>query len=117
MREAQFLKQNAEKWKQYELELGQPADPDLYAERFIELTDDLGYAKTFYPESKTTKYLNGLASRFHQKIYKNKRERSSRIVDFWKYELPYIFLEYRRLLLYAFLFFATFTFLGALSAK
>ncbi len=49
MREAQFLKQNAEKWKVYEAEIKQHQHPDLLADRFIELTDDLSYAKTFYP--------------------------------------------------------------------
>lgn len=117
MREAQFLKENADKWKQYELEVDRTADPDVYAERFIEITDDFAFAKTFFPESKTTKYLNGLAGRFHQKIYKNKKERSSRLIDFWRYELPFIFFQYQRILLYAFLIFMVFTFVGVLSAK
>ncbi|MBC8034241.1 MAG: stage II sporulation protein M [Chitinophagaceae bacterium] len=116
MREAQFLKQNAEKWKQYEQEALKPESPDTFADRFIELTDDLAYSKTFYPNSNTTKYLNGLASRFHQKIYRNKKERSSRIISFWQYELPWIFKQYHRQLLYAFLFFIVACFLGALSA-
>ena len=75
MREAQFLKQNAEKWKRYEQELQLQQDPDVFADRFIELTDDLAYARTFYSNSNTAKYLNGVASLFHQKIYRNKKER------------------------------------------
>src|SRR5580704_15338121 len=117
MREAQFLKQNAEKWKHYEQDLQDQHDPDVFADRFIELTDDLAYSKTFYPASNTTKYLNGLASRFHQKIYRNKKEKSSRIWSFWQFELPYLFKEYHRQLLYAFLFFIAFCFLGVISAK
>jgi uncharacterized membrane protein SpoIIM required for sporulation len=117
MREAQFLKQNAEKWKQYEQDLQTQHNPDVFADRFIELTDDLSYAKTFYPKSNTTKYLNGIASQFHQKIYKNKKEKSSRIFSFWQYELPYLFKQYHRQLLYAFLFFMVFSLIGALSAK
>ncbi len=116
MREARFLKQHAEKWKQYEQE-SSLSDPDISADRFIELTDDLAYARTFYPASNTTKYLNGLASRFHQKIFQNKKESSNRIASFWQYELPFLFKKYHRQLLYSFLFFIVFTFLGALSAK
>ncbi|MEJ7677795.1 MAG: hypothetical protein WKG06_07995 [Segetibacter sp.] len=41
MREAQFLKQNAEKWKLYEAEMKLHKNADKLAERFIELTDDL----------------------------------------------------------------------------
>src|SRR5215210_6476510 len=100
MREAQFLKQNADKWKLYEAEIRENENPDKLADRFIELTDDLAYSKTFYPSSNTTKYLNGLASLFHQKIYKNKKETSSRILSFWKFELPYLFRHYQRHLLY-----------------
>ena len=117
MREAQFLKQNTDKWKQYEEEVRQSNNPDLFADRFVELTDDLGYAKTFYPESGVAKYLNGLALRFHQKIYTNKKEKSGRIWNFWQFELPYLFRQYHRPLLYSFLFFTAFTLFGALSAK
>ncbi|CAN5776433.1 stage II sporulation protein M [soil metagenome] len=117
MREAQFLKQNAEKWKQYETELNSAIPADTTANRFVELTDDLAYARTFYPKSNTEKYLNGLAARFHQKIYRNKKEKKGRIFWFWKYELPFLFKQYHKEFLYAFLFFVLFSFMGALSAK
>ncbi len=117
MREANFLKQNADKWKAYESELKQHQHPDLLADRFIELTDDLSYAKTFYPGSATAKYLNGLTGLFHQKIYRNKKEKSARLVNFWRYELPFIFRFYHKQFLYAFIFFLVFCAMGALSAK
>lgn len=117
MREAQFLKQNAEKWKQYETEVHHFDNPDTFADRFVELTDDLAYARTFYPKSNTSRYLNGVTTLFHQKIYRNKKEKSGRIWSFWQFELPYLFKQYHRQLLYAFLFFIVFCFLGALSAK
>jgi uncharacterized membrane protein SpoIIM required for sporulation len=117
MREAQFLKQNAEKWKQYETEVHHFDNPDTFADRFVELTDDLAYARTFYPKSNTAKYLNGITSLFHQKIYKNKKEKRSRIFSFWQFELPYMFKQYQRQLLYAFLFFVVFCFVGTLSAR
>ena len=45
MREAMFIKKNAEKWNTYQ---NSPTDnPDETAERFINLIDDLSYAKTF----------------------------------------------------------------------
>lgn len=117
MREAQFLKQNAEKWKRYEQEINQFDNPDVFAERFVEITDDLAYARTFYNGSNTAKYLNGLAALFHQKIYRNKKEKSSRIWAFWQFELPYLFKQYHKELLYAFVFFIVFCLIGALSAS
>lgn len=115
MREPLFVKQNSAKWTQFE-QLP-TTDPDEIAERFIKITDDLAYAKTFYPKSKTTAYLNGLASRLHQSIYKNKTEKSNRFLTFWKAELPLLFKTYEKQLLYAFLFFVVFCLIGALSAK
>ncbi|SMC71670.1 stage II sporulation protein M [Pedobacter nyackensis] len=115
MREALFVKQNSGKWKSYE-QL-QTSNPDEIAERFIDITNDLAYAKTFYPKSKTTAYLNGLASVLHQSIYKNKKEDTNRFVTFWKFELPVLFYTYRRQLLYAFLFFTISCAIGVLSAK
>ncbi|HEX8677722.1 MAG TPA: stage II sporulation protein M, partial [Segetibacter sp.] len=117
MREAQFLKQNVEKWKLYEAEIKLHKNSDKLADRFIELTDDLSFSKTFYPGSNTTKYLNGLASLFHQKIYKNKKEKSTRIISFWQFELPYLFRYYHRQFAYSLIFFLVFCFIGAISAK
>ena len=117
MREAQFLKHNAEKWKLFEEEIKHPEHPDVLADRFIELTDDLSYSKTFYPKSNTTKYLNGLAGLFHLKIYKNRQEKSQRIWNFWQFELPYLFRLYHRQFLYALIFFIVFCGIGALSAR
>lgn len=117
MREAQFLQQNATKWKQFEEELTNNAQPDTVAAQFIELTDDLAYSKTFYPASATTRYLNGLASLYHQKIYQNKKEKTGRILSFWQYELPYLFRFYHRQFFYAFVFFLVFCLVGVISAK
>jgi uncharacterized membrane protein SpoIIM required for sporulation len=115
MREALFVKQNTQRWKNYENL--KDKGPDALAESFISITDDLAYAKTFYPKSNTTKYLNGLAASFHQSIYKNKKEKTSRFVVFWRYELPLVFYKHRKPLLYAFLFFTVFSLMGALSAR
>lgn len=115
MREALFVKQHAEKWKRYE-QL-QTNSPDELAERFIDITNDLAYAKTFYPKSQTTAYLNGVASKLHQALYKNKREEKGRFIHYWKYELPLLFYKYRRQMLYAFIFFILAGAIGVLSAK
>ena len=94
MREPLFVKQNAEQWKHFEQ--APVTDPDEVAERFIKITDDLAYAKTFYPKSKTTEYLNGLAAKLHQTIYKNKTEKRNLFITFWTFELPVLFKTYER---------------------
>lgn len=115
MREALFLKQNKERWKSYEQH--HDDDPDALAERFVSLTDDLAYARTFYPGSKTVKYLNGLAADIHLAIYQNKKEKKNRVTHFWKYDLPLVMGRHRRQLLYAFLFFTVFLLIGVVSAR
>jgi uncharacterized membrane protein SpoIIM required for sporulation len=114
VREGLFLKKNIDKWKQYQYESA--SNPDEMAQQFTELVNDLGYAKTFYPHSKVTQYLNGLASRIYLGIYKNKREESSRFARFWTTELPLTVRKHHRELLYAFLIFAGFAIMSAVSA-
>lgn len=113
MREGQFIRKNIRKWKKYQYE--KSAHPDEMADRFTELVNDLGYAKTFYPTSKVTQYLNGLASKVYLGIYRNRKEENSRILQFWKRELPLTVRKYHRQLLYAFLLFTMFTVMGIFS--
>jgi len=86
------------------------------AGQFTDLVNDLGYAKTFYPQSKVTQYLNGLSSRIYLGIYRNKKEESSRIVRFWKTELPLVVRKYHREILYSFIIFILFAVMAAFSA-
>ncbi|WP_420399150.1 stage II sporulation protein M [Flagellimonas sp.] len=118
MREAAFVKQNKDKWIAFENVLNNQdrLTPDKLSDLYIEITDHLSYAKTFYPKSNTELYLNALASQAHQKIYKTKRESKNRIVGFWKTEFPSMFYQHHRELLISFLVFAFFSFVGAFSS-
>jgi uncharacterized membrane protein SpoIIM required for sporulation len=118
LREVTFLKRNAEKWKHVEAFLNSKdkVDADILAELFIELTDDLSYSRTFYPQSKTTQYLNSLTAKIHQSIYKTKRERKERFVQFWKYEAPLLFYKHRKEILFSFLIFFIAIIIGVLSS-
>jgi uncharacterized membrane protein SpoIIM required for sporulation len=117
MKEITFLKRNSEKWRNYEqfLQAREGKDPDQLAELYVELTDDLAYARTFYPTGNTVGYLNDLAAKVHQEIYQNKRERKKRVFGFWTTELPLVFAKYQTELLVAFIVFALSTAIGALS--
>jgi uncharacterized membrane protein SpoIIM required for sporulation len=119
MKEITFLKQNHAKWLQFEelLDSQQGNDPDALAELFVRITDDLSWARTFYPDSNTEKYLNDLAARIHQEIYKNKKERRSRLLTFWTRELPLLMAKQRLNLLIAFLIFGISTWVGVISAQ
>lgn len=101
MREITFVKQNADKWKQLENTINSVSDPpaDEIADQYIQVTDDLSYASTFYPQSNTTQYLNSLSTKVHATIYKNKKERSSRFITFFTREIPIAVYESRKELL------------------
>ncbi|WP_117880361.1 stage II sporulation protein M [Aureibaculum luteum] len=118
MREAAFVKKHKERWQLFENVLSnqQQISPDKLSDLYIEITDDLSYAKTFYPKSNTVKYLNTVASTAHRKIYKTKKEGKNRLVSFFKTEFPLAFYTHRKQLLIAFLVFAFFAIVGAFSA-
>ncbi|MBX9784961.1 MAG: stage II sporulation protein M [Chitinophagaceae bacterium] len=114
MREALFIKKNAEKWNEYQYL--QTNDPDQVADRFITLLDDLSYSKTFYPHSKVTKWINSLAVSIYQTVYQNKKQRFSRLINFWRYELPLLFRKHHKVLLYTFLIFISFCLMAVFSS-
>ena len=114
MREGNFIKQNKDRWKTYEYPTD---DPDELAKQFTYLVDDISYAKTYYPFGNTVKYLNGLGANIYLSIYRNRREKSNRIITFWTRELPLIIRRHHRTLLIAFIFFAVFVALGVFSSK
>ena len=109
-----FIKKNVDKWNEYQH--NPTNDPDETAERFITLVDDLSYAKTFYPRSKVTRWINGIATNIYQNIYQNKKEKYTRVFVFWKYELPLLFKKYHRLFLFTFLLFSLFVAIGVFSS-
>jgi uncharacterized membrane protein SpoIIM required for sporulation len=113
MREGQFIKKNIDRWKKYQQSTD---DPDEVAKRFTYLVDDLSYAKTFYPNSNTIKYINSIAANIYLSIYKNKKEKKQRLLIFWTTELPLVIYRHRMLLLFTFLFFLSFVFLGVFSS-
>ncbi len=62
MKETTFIEQNKRKWAKFEkLSNNKNSDPDEVSQLFTELTEDLAYAKTFYPRRSVRVYLNQLA--------------------------------------------------------
>jgi uncharacterized membrane protein SpoIIM required for sporulation len=118
MREAAFVKQNKDKWIRFEsvLRNNVQINPDELSGLYIEVTDHLSYARTFYPKSETLRYLNSLAILAHNKIYKNKKESRNRFISFYTKEFPLFFYQYHKQLMVAFFSFALFVAIGAFSA-
>jgi uncharacterized membrane protein SpoIIM required for sporulation len=116
MREAAFIKQNNARWQELEKLLAEGSlAPEKKADIFIQLTDDLSFSRTQYPESETTQYLNQLTSKIHQHIYTTKKEEQSRFITFWTRELPMLFASLQKPMLYSFLITMIATTIGAVS--
>ena len=97
MREAAFAKQNKDKWLKFESVLRNniQINPDELSALYVEVTDHLSYAQTFYPNSNTAQYLNNLSVLAHQKIYKTKRESRKRFITFYT-KNHFIFRKFTR---------------------
>ncbi|MDZ7848228.1 MAG: stage II sporulation protein M [Owenweeksia sp.] len=119
MNETSFIKANIKRWEQFESWLKQSGqiDPDRLAGLYLQLTDDLSYARTHYQNGEITHYLNNLATKVHSRIYRNKKEKKNRFVSFWKYEVPSVSYRYRKNLLYSFIIFGLAMVIGAVSAE
>lgn len=119
MREAAFIERNKQKWVSIENNLENTAavDPDILASDYIELTNDLAYAQTFYPNSKTKEYLNELAVRVHQLIYRDQKPSNNKLTDFFRIEIFQAIYDIRRPLLYSLLIFLLANAIGFVSAQ
>ena len=117
MKEVTFIRQNIEKWRGYEsiAEDMAVSTPDDVADAYIDVTSDLAFSQTHYPQSRITKYLNNLASAIHNNIYRNKRERWTRIVTFWTQEMPLTMWEAHRELRLSFAIFLFSALVGMVS--
>lgn len=94
---------------------GMLSNPREVSEMFIELTNDLSYSRTYYPQSATTQYLNALAAKIHQAIYKSKKEEKGRFKRFWKFEVPALFGQYHKQLFISFAVFVVAAVIGFVS--
>ena len=118
MREVAFIKRNKDKWLAFEQAItGQSkVNPDDLAGLYIQLVNDLSFAQTYYPKSKTVIYLNHLAATAFRQIYKTKREESNVFVRFFKIDVPTIIREHKKYLIYAFVLFFISVSIGVISA-
>ncbi|HLP96245.1 MAG TPA: stage II sporulation protein M [Saprospiraceae bacterium] len=117
MKETKFIEQNREKWAEFEKMLREDRkDPEKLNDLFIQVTDDLSYARTFYPNRSVRVFLNSLAQRVFHNIYRGRRFPAERLRLFWTDELPRIMWESRQALLLSFtLFVLSFT-IGVVSS-
>ncbi len=116
MRETSFIEQNKKKWDEFEAKFENETDPEKVSNLFIQITDDLSYARTYYPNRSVKIYLNNLSQKVFHSIYKNKVRRRRKFKTFWSDELPQKMHESRWSLLFTFSLFMIAFFIGIFSS-
>ncbi len=117
MRETEFIGQNKKKWSEFESVLdSEHSDAERLSRLFIETTDDLSFSRTYYPNRSVRVYLNGLAQKIYQRIYRKRKRERGAFARFWSAELPDAMWYARRELLASFLIFMGGMFIGMLSS-
>lgn len=116
MKETTFINQNKKKWAKFEkMSKSQQNDPDEMSRLFVELTDDLSFARTYYPKRSVRVYLNSLAQRIFHDLYKKKRTPLKKFFTFWIEDLPLEMYRARWTLLLSFMIFAVGMLIGIVS--
>jgi len=113
LKETKFIEQNQKKWQRFEeLYKSKSNDPEELSDLYMDVTDDLSYAQTFYKRRTVRVYLNKLAQIVYTGVHKQKGESISRFIDVWRVSLPLEIYRSRKSLLFALIAFIVYTLIG-----
>lgn len=116
MKETQFINQNKEKWRKFENAYkANSHNPDELSHLFVEITEDLSYARTHYPKRTVRVYLNNLAQDVFTSLYRIRNNPFSRFIHFWTKSLPLEAYRMRKDMLFALLVFVLGAGIGIIS--
>ena len=116
MKETKFIEQNKDKWKRFEqLYESKSNDPEELSELYMDITDDLSYAQTFYRRRTVRVYLNKLAQKVYTGVHKQKGESFKRFIDVWRVSLPLEIYRSRKSLLLALVAFLVYSLIGVIT--
>lgn len=117
MKESKFIDQKKQQWTDFEKENQKKnRNPRLLSKYFIQITDDLSFARTFYRNRLVRVYLNGAAQHIFHGIYKNQKNALSKFKKFWTEELPIAVYKSRKAFIISFSVFLLSFLIGMLSA-
>lgn len=117
MRESVFIKENIDRWRDYQKRLENPSEeaPDTLAQMYTELTSDLAFSRTHFPDATITSMLNAMTLKLHNEIYSGRHEKWSRLWTFWTREVPQAVYDNRKAMLAALAVFVFFLCVGIAS--
>lgn len=116
MKETSFIQQNKEKWERFEkLYESNANDPEELSNLYMDMTDDLSYAQTFYKRRTVRVYLNQLAQKVFTGVHKQRGESLKKLLTVWKVSLPLEIYRARKNLLFALVAFMVYVVIGAVT--
>lgn len=116
MKETSFIEQNKEKWHRFEkLYADKSNDPEELSDLYMDITDDLSYAQTFYKRRTVRVYLNQLAQKVFTGVHKQKGDSFRRFLTVWTTSLPLEIYRSRKNLLFALVMFLIYATIGAVT--
>ena len=116
MKETAFIDQNKEKWNRFEkLYESKSNDPEELSDLYMDITDDLSYAQTFYNRRTVRVYLNQLAQKVYTGVHKQKGESIKKLITVWQVSLPLEIYRSRKNLLFALIAFLVYTAIGVVT--
>lgn len=118
MKESDFINQNKIKWVEVEKNLTKTeVSPSDTSKLFVQVTDDLSYARTFYKNRSVKIYLNEIAKFLFNDINKTKNNYLKSFAKFWKTDLPLVMYVSRRSMLISFIIFVCCFILGVITSR
>ncbi|NRA11819.1 MAG: stage II sporulation protein M [Crocinitomicaceae bacterium] len=116
MKETSFIEQNKEKWNRFEkMYESKSNDPEELSDLYMDITDDLSYAQTFYKRRTVRVYLNQLGQKVYTGVHKQKGESFKKFFTVWRVSLPLEIYRSRKNLLFALVLFFIYATIGAVT--
>lgn len=117
MKEVVFVRYNIDKWTEASRLVKNlaAASPEKIADTYLDVSADLAFAQTHYPDSEIVPLLNGIALSLHNQIYGYKLQRWRRVVNFWWQEIPQEVYRHRKLVILSFVLMVLSALLGIIS--
>lgn len=118
MKESKFVGKNQEKWQRFEsMQKDLSSDPEALSALYLDITDDLGFAQTYYSRRTIRVYLNQLAQRVFIGINKYQKISVRNVLDFWIIELPLELYRAKKYMGFALISFLAYIALGWISSS
>ena len=116
MKETTFIEQNKDKWSRFERVYSSTVnEPEELSDLYMDITDDLSYAQTFYKRRTVRVYLNQLAQMVYTGVHKQKGESLKKFFTVWQKSLPLEIYRARKHLLFALISFLIYCIIGVVT--